>query len=134
MAEPHLVQKVGLAAIQHGCVLLVRKRGGSLFILPGGKPEANEDDMQTLSRELREELGCAVRRPCFEHTFTDHAAELHNTMVVVRLYAGELVGDPEPAAEIEEMAWLDLHASWSLPVAPSLSNYILPYLRARLWG
>lgn len=130
---PHLktIRKVGLAAVESGHLLVVRKRGGALFILPGGKPEGKELDLETLNRELHEELGCAVAHTRFEGAFTDEAAEMSDTLVVVRLYAGTLVGTPQPAAEIEEMAWLDLSAPGSLPLAPSLTNHILPYLCRR---
>ena len=131
MSDHRTIQKVGLAAVEAGRLLVVRKRGGSLFILPGGKPEGRERDLETLSREVREELGCRVSHAKFEASFTDDAAEMSDTVVVVRLYAGKLVGKPQPASEIEEMAWLDLAAPNSLPLAPSLINHILPYLSRR---
>src|SRR4029077_1813082 len=43
-----------------GRVLLVRKRGTSAFMQPGGKRDAGESDIAALARELVEELGCRV--------------------------------------------------------------------------
>lgn len=40
-----------------GEVLTVRKRGASLFQLPGGKPEAGESMLETVVRETAEEVG-----------------------------------------------------------------------------
>ncbi|MCX8528251.1 MAG: NUDIX domain-containing protein, partial [Candidatus Nanopelagicales bacterium] len=40
-----------------GRVLVVRKRGTSRFMLPGGKIEANETAAQAAIRELHEEVG-----------------------------------------------------------------------------
>jgi 8-oxo-dGTP diphosphatase len=37
-----------------GRVLLVRKRGTTAFMQPGGKRDAGEDDISTLARELDE--------------------------------------------------------------------------------
>jgi 8-oxo-dGTP pyrophosphatase MutT (NUDIX family) len=43
-----------------GRVLLVRKRGTTAFMQPGGKRAGGETDVAALSRELSEELGCRV--------------------------------------------------------------------------
>ena len=129
MSPPGEITKVGLAFVRNGRVLLVRKRGGKSFILPGGKPEAMEDDVQTLSRELREELGCEVSEARFEGVFHDAAADLRGTHVSVRLYVGNLQGRPTPSAEIEEARWFSLRSTPVRRVAPSLLNSILPHLR-----
>ncbi len=41
-----------------GRVLLVRKRGTTAFMQPGGKRDSGEDDITALAREIDEELGC----------------------------------------------------------------------------
>ena len=46
---------------RRGRVLLVRKRGSATFIQPGGKREPGETALQTLARELREELGVRLQ-------------------------------------------------------------------------
>ena len=43
-----------------GRVLLVRKRGTTAFMQPGGKRDAGEDDITTLASEIEEELGCGL--------------------------------------------------------------------------
>ena len=45
-----------------GRVLLVRKRGTTAFMQPGGKRDPGEDDIAALARELAEELGCCLVR------------------------------------------------------------------------
>ena len=127
--------KIGLAAFQGDHMLLTRKAGSVLFILPGGKPEAGEDDERTLTREIDEELGCQI--DSFEGlqplgTFTDVAADATGTVVHVRLYAGLLVGSPIPQSEIEEVRWVDVFRPGRLPMAPSLINFIIPYLAREL--
>jgi 8-oxo-dGTP diphosphatase len=122
------LQKVGLATIEGGCLLVVRKTGTQTFILPGGKPEGAENDLDTLSREVREELGCSICNLRFEGAFTDIAADMFETIVTIRLYAGKLIGDPHPTSEIEELAWVPLAGPCDLPLAPSLTNKILPHL------
>ena len=43
-----------------GRILLVRKRGTTAFMQPGGKRDPVEDDIATLAREIDEELGCQL--------------------------------------------------------------------------
>lgn len=122
------IYKVGLAAERDGHLLVARKRGLDTFILPGGKPEGDETDLQTLSREVIEELGCSIEKPYLRGVFKDVAAGASETVVVVRLYSANLVGEPKPCSEIEELAWVDMKKP-GLKLAPSIANGILPYLR-----
>ncbi|BAS07486.1 phosphatase NudJ [Arthrobacter sp. Hiyo4] len=43
-----------------GRLLTVRKRGTSMFMHPGGKPEAGETAVHAAARELQEEVGIVV--------------------------------------------------------------------------
>ncbi|MBV7522580.1 NUDIX domain-containing protein [Ensifer sp. ENS12] len=124
------ILKVGLAVISEGKILLVRKRGGEHLILPGGKPEGDEEDIEALEREIWEELGCCVERDSLSYSgcFSDQAAGLNDTFVSVRLYIGVLTGAPQPLAEIEALDWHPIQ-DWDNPLlAPSLRNSILPRL------
>ncbi len=124
------ILKVGLAVISEGRILLVRKRGGNHLILPGGKPEGTEEDIETLEREICEELGCCIERESLSYSgcFSDRAAGLDETLVSVRLYVGVLTGTPQPRAEIEALDWHPIQ-DWDNPLlAPSLRNSILPSL------
>ena len=47
---------MGLRRARDGHVLTVRKRGTSMFMFPGGKPEAGESPVEAGVREVREEL------------------------------------------------------------------------------
>ena len=124
------INKVGLAATCDGKLLVVRKQGQDVFILPGGKPERDELELDTLRREVMEELGCEIANPYLRGVFTDLAAGEQNAYVVVRLYSADLIGQPLPQMEIEELAWIDLRRP-GLPLAPSISNYILPKLNSK---
>ena len=123
------IVKVGLAVTEGDRVLLVRKRGGRSFILPGGKPERGEDDLETLSREIQGELGCAIQvdSVAFLGSFTDLAADISNAIVTVRLYKGDLIGTPTPKSEIEVLRWIH-NLEDDSALAPSLRNQILPFL------
>ena len=127
---PREIIKIGLAVVEANCLLLVKKRGSSCYILPGGKPEQGEDDLTALSREIDEELGCTLNLQLIRYlaTFVDRAAGLPNTKVVVKLYSGALVGAPSPQAEIEQLIWFNPLTGTSTELAPSLTNSIVPYL------
>jgi 8-oxo-dGTP diphosphatase len=124
------ITKIGLAVMDGDRVLLVKKRGSDFLILPGGKPEKNETDVQTLSRELDEELGCRLvcDQLTFLGTFSDEAAGMPGVNVTVRLYAGSVVGTPIPHAEIDSIVWWAPTEHHTSVLAPSLKNSILPFL------
>ena len=124
--------KIGLAVMEGDRVLLVKKRGLDFLILPGGKPEKNETDMQALSRELDEELGCRIitEQLTFLGTFSDDAADMPGVKVTIRLYAGSVVGTPVPHSEIDSIVWWAPTEHHHSVLAPSLKNSILPFLNS----
>src|SRR5437868_1184641 len=87
-----------------GRVLLVRKRGTSAFMQPGGKRDAGEDDVTALSREIAEELGCGVVpnsiRPLGE--FNSLAANEPGFRVQANLFRVDVTGEIVPSREIEQ--------------------------------
>jgi 8-oxo-dGTP diphosphatase len=131
--EGREILKIGLAVTEMGRLLVVRKKGTKSYILPGGKPEKGEDDLQALSREVEEELGCSLnpQTVSFLGSFSDAAADMHDTTVTVRLYTAELVGEPSPRAEIETVKWYSPSVDSGDILAPSIQNQILPFLRDR---
>lgn len=125
------IVKVGLAVVRDGHILMVRKKIGPSFILPGGKPLVGEDDVSALNRELDEELGCMLLDAVYLGDFSAPAADMTDTMVTVKLYRGEITGDPKPQAEIAEVRWIAI-SSPDVTIAPSLSGKILPFLTPSL--
>lgn len=111
-----------------GRMLLVRKRGTSAFMQPGGKPDAGEDDVTALSREITEELGCAVDGNDVRSlgTFECAAANEPGYRVRAAVYAVNILGVVRAQAEIDEVLWVDPRALPDLPLAPLTRDHILP--------
>jgi 8-oxo-dGTP diphosphatase len=111
-----------------GRVLLVRKRGTTAFMQPGGKRDAGEDDAAALMREIGEELGCyPVRgsiRPLGE--FDAVSANEPGFRVRASLYGIDVTGDIAPQAEIDAMVWIDPAAPPDIPLAPLTRDHVLP--------
>ena len=51
-----MAKSAKLVAVKRGKVLLVRRRRDRLWMFPGGRKKARENDKQCLRREIREEL------------------------------------------------------------------------------
>ncbi len=135
MRDDSRIEKVGIAVWKNGSLLTVRKRGLKEYILPGGKPDPDDiDDMQTLRRELQEELGCSVDADSLRWVgvFADNAAGESTRQIQVRLYMGHLDGVLHPASEIVEYKWFDPASDDPCVLAPSIRNSILPHFLTHL--
>jgi 8-oxo-dGTP diphosphatase len=114
-----------------GRMLLVRKRGTTTFMKPGGKRDGGENDLETLARELKEELGCRLVAAELLGRFTAPAANEAGFTVQSATYLTSVEGDIAALAEIEELAWIDPAAPGDLRLAPLLTDAVLPALLAR---
>lgn len=114
-----------------GHVLLVRKRGMTFFMQPGGKIEPGETPRAALVRELREELSLAVTEAAPIHLgkFTAEAAGETGRLVEAEIYSVRLDGPAVPAAEIEDIAWVDPFALPELKIAILSKDHVMPLAR-----
>jgi 8-oxo-dGTP diphosphatase len=111
-----------------GRVLLVRKRGTTAFMQPGGKRDLGEDDLAALAREIAEELGCCMVRDSLQPLgeFDAVAANEPGWRVHACLYGIDVTGDIVPNREIAEMVWIDPAAPPDIPLAPLTRDHVLP--------
>ncbi len=115
-----------------GRVLLVRKRGTTAFMQPGGKRDAGETDVAALAREIDEELGCCVDKGSVRSlgVFDAPAANEPGFTVRAAVYAVDVEGAIAPRAEIDQVVWVDPQALPDLPFAPLTRDHVLPLARS----
>ena len=113
---------------EDGRVLLVRKRGTTAFMQPGGKRDPGESDIQALARELVEELGCGVAESSARPlgVFECAAANEPAHRVCAAVYAVDVAGPIVPRAEIDQVVWVDPRVLPDLPLAPLTRDHVLP--------
>ncbi|MFR0689954.1 NUDIX hydrolase [Enterobacterales bacterium AE_CKDN230030158-1A_HGKHYDSX7] len=117
-----------------GRLLLVRKRGTQAFMLPGGKHEPGETSEQALLRELGEELDLHLATSALTPLghFQANAANEPDMRVDAQVYVATLPHPVQPAAELEELAWLHPAGEYPQNLAPLLREQVLPALIAHL--
>lgn len=95
---------VCVVVIENGCILLVQKH--ETWILPGGKPEAGESDVQCLLREVGEELpNLKLQNLKYFGAFigiTPHK----NDELRAEVYFADSDGEITTAAEINMAKWV----------------------------
>ena len=118
----------GVIRDRGGRVLTVRKRGTGAFMLPGGKRNPGENDLDALSRELGEELGCDLVSAEHLGTYDAPAANEPDTRVYGSIYLADVAGGLSARAEIEELLWIEPKSPPSVRLAPLLERQVLTRL------
>ena len=118
MTQPTIDIVTAVIRDELGRMLVVRKRGTTIFMKPGGKREPGEDDVATLARELHEELGCRLVDAVLLGRFEAPAANEPGHTVRAATYLATVEGEIGVRAEIEELAWIDTASPGDIRLAP----------------
>jgi len=103
------IDKIAWIHLEDGKILSTRSRGKDVYYIPGGKREPGEADVDTLIREIDEELAVTIIPATARHFGTFEAqAHGHPDGVIVRMtcYTADHRGTPVPSSEIAEVGWL----------------------------
>ena|SRR6266540_3962986 len=125
-----LFDTVAWVHVEGGRVLCVRPRGKGVFYVPGGKREGAETDLETLLREIKEELTVLLDPDTAIHvgTYEAEVPDLPGGAVVrMSCYTADYEGTLVVSSEIEEMAWFSYA---DRPLVPPVDQLLFDDLRA----
>jgi 8-oxo-dGTP pyrophosphatase MutT (NUDIX family) len=128
-STPRIHVSAALITDAAGRVLFVRKRGTTVFMQPGGKPEPGESAAEALARELEEELGLVVVPERLESlgSFESDAANEPGHRVIADAFALRVEpAEVSPRAEIAELRWIAQDEASALLLAPLSREHLLP--------
>lgn len=102
------------------------------YLIPGGQLE-EKSEIECLKREIKEELDCDVDEKSLEYIgeYIDISAATPERDVMIKLYKGNLVGDPRPSSEIGTLRWISKNNIDNPEVSPIIKNKIIPDLVKR---
>jgi 8-oxo-dGTP pyrophosphatase MutT (NUDIX family) len=101
-----MIDKIAWIHLEGGRVLVARSHGKDTFYVPGGKREPGESDVETLVREIREELSVQVFDAELLGVFEAQAhGRAEGETVRMTCYTASFAGELKPASEIAELAW-----------------------------
>lgn len=134
-ARPHPVPGVGVAVVDHGRILLVRRGRGALvgaWAVPGGKVGWGEPMRAAARREAREETGLDVEVGDViwvgDAIGPGDPPEWHFTLV--DFLATPIGGELRAGDDAAEVRWVGLREARDLPLTPTMGE-LLDELDAR---
>ena len=121
------VDTVAWVRLENGRILCARPHGKDIFYIPGGKREGAESDLQTLLREITEELAVELRPETVAHVGTYEAGQADGAVVRMSCYSGDYTGTLTASGEIDELAWFGYA---DRPRVPPVDQLLFDDLRA----
>lgn len=125
------IDKIGGIILKDKKILVVRKRtkdNRREYIIPGGKREGNETDLETLARELKEEIQVELIDSKPFGGFDDIAI-FEGIPIHIEVYFAEIEGIPTCDSEIKDLVWIDRnYADEGIELGSVLGKFVIPKL------
>lgn len=105
-----MIDKLAWIYIKDKKILSTLSKGKDKYYIPGGKRENYENDIETLTREIKEELMVDLNLDTLKY-YGVFKAQAHGKTegIVVKMscYFAEYIGDLKANSEIAEIVWLN---------------------------
>ena len=92
---------VAAAIVDGERVLAVRRRDNGKWEPPGGTLEPNEEVLEGLQREVREEIGLTIKEPQLSGVYKNMTRS-----IVALVFRCKHEGTPQLTAEVEDVLWM----------------------------
>lgn len=104
------IDKLGFIQIRNRKVMLSWEKGKTAWILPGGKREKGESDIDALARELKEELSIDLIKESARY-FNTYQGQAHGkgegVLVRIICYTGKYSGEIKLNPPVKKLGWVD---------------------------
>lgn len=125
------IDKIGGIILKDKKLLVVQKRtkdNRPEYIIPGGKREGKETDIETLARELKEEIQVDLKGVKPFGGFDDIAI-FENIPIHIEVYIADIEGEPKCDSEIKSLVWIDRnYKDYGIELGSVLGKYVVPQL------
>ena len=104
-----MIDKLAWICIRDKKIMSTLSKGKDTFYIPGGKREEFENDMEALTREIKEELSVELKLDTIRYygAFKAQAhGKLEGVIVKMSCYTGDYIGELKADSEIAEIVWL----------------------------
>ncbi|MEY8717283.1 NUDIX hydrolase [Francisella philomiragia] len=121
-----MIHAAAFVAIKDNKILLTRTRDNTIWYQAGGKIEQNETPIQTIVRELKEELSLELTTDDM-HYLGNITTDNHDrtTTVSLECFTADINQEIKPCAEISAIKWFDFDDTEF--VAPAVLEVIAKY-------
>lgn len=104
-----MIDKIAWIYLRDGKILSTLSKGKDKYYIPGGKRELYENDVETLVREIKEELSVDIIENSIRYygTFKAQAhGKQEGVIVKMSCYTADFVGELKEDSEISKIVWL----------------------------